>query len=180
MHKALCSEKHETGLIVVSVCWLSVFLSVFVHFIYDSRNEWWPSAGKELSSGLSACFILCSLNCLYSFPVWCLGQDVAFDCIGSWNVYNKHDKYVEKLTQFPPVCFPSLPSAHRWKTQTSKTFPRSFPSAEHWSRNRISHLFSSYCQVCPYNAWSRATLASVQDVFLLNAASQILFPRSMS
>ena len=30
------------------------------------------------------CFILCRLVC--SFPVWCLGQDVEFDCIGSWTL----------------------------------------------------------------------------------------------
>ena len=30
------------------------------------------------------CFTLCRLNCLCSLPVWCLGQDVEFDCIGSW------------------------------------------------------------------------------------------------
>ena len=31
------------------------------------------------------CFILCRLHCLY-FPFWCLGQDVQFDCIGSWSL----------------------------------------------------------------------------------------------
>ena len=33
--------------------------------------------------GLVPCvvFTLCRLNCLYSFPVWYLGQDVEFDCI---------------------------------------------------------------------------------------------------
>ena len=25
-------------------------------------------------------------NCLYSFPVWCQGQDMEFDCIGSWSL----------------------------------------------------------------------------------------------
>ena len=29
------------------------------------------------------CITLCRLNCLCSFPVWCLGKDVGFDCIGS-------------------------------------------------------------------------------------------------
>ena len=33
------------------------------------------------------CFTLCCLNRLYSFPVWCLGQDVKFDCIGSWSLH---------------------------------------------------------------------------------------------
>ena len=43
------------------------------------------SAGKELSSWLStlAFLILCRLNCMCSFPIWYLGQDVEFDCIGS-------------------------------------------------------------------------------------------------
>ena len=44
------------------------------------RMAWWPSTGKELSSWLSALavLILCSLNCLCSFPIWCPGQDVDF------------------------------------------------------------------------------------------------------
>ena len=53
---------------------------------------WWPSAGKELlSSWLSALaiLILCHLNCMCSFPVWCLGQDVVFDCVGSWSLHVK-------------------------------------------------------------------------------------------
>ena len=40
---------------------------------------------KELSSWLSAhaVLVLCRLNCMCPFPIWCLGQDVEFDCIGS-------------------------------------------------------------------------------------------------
>ena len=26
---------------------------------------------------------LCCFNCLCSFPIWCLGKDVEFDCIDS-------------------------------------------------------------------------------------------------
>ena len=40
----------------------------------------------ELSAWLFTCavFVLVpSLNCRCPFPVWCLGQDVEFDCIGS-------------------------------------------------------------------------------------------------
>ena len=30
-----------------------------------------------------AVFILVRLNCKCPFPVWCLGLDVEFDCVGS-------------------------------------------------------------------------------------------------
>ena len=58
---------------------LSVCLCLFVLFLF--RIACWSSAGKELSSWLSACAFVtvCRLNCLYSFPVWCPGQDVEFD-----------------------------------------------------------------------------------------------------
>ena len=60
--------------------YLFVFDLVFIVF----RITWWPSPGKELSPWLSACviFILYRLNCMCSFPVRCLGQDVEFDRIG--------------------------------------------------------------------------------------------------
>ena len=32
------------------------------------------------------CFTWCRLNCLCSFPVLFLGQDVEFDCFGSWSL----------------------------------------------------------------------------------------------
>ena len=38
-------------------------------------------AGKELSSWLSACAVLlsfCCLNCLFFFPVWCLGHSIVW------------------------------------------------------------------------------------------------------
>ena len=42
------------------------------------------AAGKELSSWLSAgAVLLYAVLILYSFPVWCLGQDVEFDCTDS-------------------------------------------------------------------------------------------------
>ena len=46
-----------------------------------SRVAWWPFTGKKLSSWLSALavFILCYLDCMHSFPIWYLGQDVEFD-----------------------------------------------------------------------------------------------------
>ena len=31
-----------------------------------------------------AVLILYRLNCMCSFPIWCLGQDVELNCIGSW------------------------------------------------------------------------------------------------
>ena len=34
------------------------------------------------TSFLMTWLILCRFNCLYSFPVWCLGQGVEFDFIG--------------------------------------------------------------------------------------------------
>ena len=32
------------------------------------------------------CFILCRLDLLCSFPVWCLRKEVEFDCLGSWSL----------------------------------------------------------------------------------------------
>ena len=34
----------------------------------------------------SFCIFLCYLNCMCSFPIWYMGQDVVFDCIGSWSL----------------------------------------------------------------------------------------------
>ena len=34
----------------------------------------------------SCCSILCSLNCVCPFPIWCLRQAVEFDCTGSWSL----------------------------------------------------------------------------------------------
>ena len=71
--------------------WLSMFfhflIVYFISFILF-RIAWWPSAGKELSSWISAVAVLisCSLKGMCSFPIWCLGQDVEFDCIGSWSL----------------------------------------------------------------------------------------------
>ena len=48
------------------------------------RLVWWPPVQKMLSPWLSRCAVL---NCLYSFPVWCLGQDVEFDCTGSFHPF---------------------------------------------------------------------------------------------
>ena len=46
------------------------------------------SAGKELSPWLStrAVVTLRRRDCMCSFPVGCLGQDMEFDCIGSWSL----------------------------------------------------------------------------------------------
>ena len=65
-------------ILIVSVRPLSVCLYV-LFFLF--RIAWWPSAGFWLSA--LAVLILCRLNCMCSFPVWCPGQDVEFDCIGS-------------------------------------------------------------------------------------------------
>ena len=82
----------------LSVClWLNVqcmlllwFILIVNLFVFDLllnvfRIALWPSIGKELSLWLVTCAVLswCRLNCRCPFPVWCLGQDVEFDCIGS-------------------------------------------------------------------------------------------------
>ena len=63
------------------------FLFVFDLLFNLFRIALWPSVGKELSPWLFACavFILVRLNGRCPFPVWRLGQDVEFDCIGSWS-----------------------------------------------------------------------------------------------
>ena len=64
------------------------FLLVFEYLLIMFMIAWWTSAGKVLTSWLSACamFSICCLDCLCSFAVWCLGKDVEFDCIGSWSL----------------------------------------------------------------------------------------------
>ena len=62
--------------------------SVFFDLLFNLfRIALWPSVGKELSPWLFTCavFILCRLHCTSNavFPIWCLGQDVEFDCICS-------------------------------------------------------------------------------------------------
>ena len=57
--------------------------SHFLFFLF--MITWWPSAGKDLSSWLSACAVW-HRNCLCSFSVWCRGQNVEFDCIGFWSL----------------------------------------------------------------------------------------------
>ena len=44
--------------------------------------------GKSCLLGFSLVLFYCSplLNCRCPFPIWCLGQDVEFDCIGSWSL----------------------------------------------------------------------------------------------
>ena len=60
-----------------------LFFYVFLSILF--RTAWWLHAGKELSSWLSALaiFSLCRVNCMCSFPIWCLAQGVEYDCIGS-------------------------------------------------------------------------------------------------
>ena len=77
--------------VLVLIFQLLVFIRFF--FVFDflfilCRIASWPFAGKELFSWLSICavFSLCRLNYFYSFPVWCLGQDVEFYCIDSWSL----------------------------------------------------------------------------------------------
>ena len=64
------------------------FLFVFDLWFNLFRIALWPSVGKELSPWFFTCavFILVRLNCRCPLPVWCLGQDVEFDCICSWSL----------------------------------------------------------------------------------------------
>ena len=41
---------------------------------------------KSCPLGFSLFLFWCRLDCGCPFPVWCLGQDVEFDCIGSWSL----------------------------------------------------------------------------------------------
>ena len=68
---------------VYFICQCSfVFDLKFVFILF--RVTWWPSAGNQLSSWLSAhVAFICRLSCISSFPARCVGQDVEFDCIGS-------------------------------------------------------------------------------------------------
>ena len=53
------------------------------------RIALWPIVGKELSLSLFTCaffYFSAVLTVDVPFPVWCLWQDVEFDCIGSWSL----------------------------------------------------------------------------------------------
>ena len=72
-------------ILIVNIRPLSVCLGLlFIWF----RIALWPSAGKELSSWLSAraVFILCRLNCTCSFPFGVWGRMWKCNCIGSWSL----------------------------------------------------------------------------------------------
>ena len=68
------TSRYNCKCIRISVC---LRLLVLLH-----RIDRWPSVGKVLSYWFSmCCFSLYCLNCLCSFSVWCLGQNVEFDCM---------------------------------------------------------------------------------------------------
>ena len=56
------------------------FLFVFYLLFNLFKIALWPSVEKELSPVIFTCVVFILVP---SFPVWCLGQDVEFDCIGS-------------------------------------------------------------------------------------------------
>ena len=62
-------------------------LSVCIYLLFNLyRIALWPSVGKELSPWLFTCAVFYFSAVLIvgvSFLVWCSGQDVEFDCIGS-------------------------------------------------------------------------------------------------
>ena len=51
--------------------------------------------GKKMSTGFPLMLCLFYLNCISSFPIWSLGQDVAFDCFGFWSL-PIHILYIHK------------------------------------------------------------------------------------
>ena len=61
-------------ILIVIVVPLPVWLRLRVRFVKDSL----------VTICCERAVRLCCFNCLCSFPVWCLGQDVEFDCIGPW------------------------------------------------------------------------------------------------
>ena len=81
--------QRDVSVVVYSkcICPLPVTCSLDYLFIMF-RITWWTSAGKELTSWLTArdVFSLCRLDCLCSFPVWCLEKDEELNCIGSWSL----------------------------------------------------------------------------------------------
>ena len=66
---------------------LTIFLRLgsLLHRDVSVIGAWRPSLGKAQSSWLSAFASFFPYGRLYClcFPVWYVGQDVAFDCIGS-------------------------------------------------------------------------------------------------
>ena len=61
------------------------FLFVFDLLFNLFKIALWPSVGTELSP-FCAVIILVPSYCRGPFPVWYLGQNVEFDCIGSWSL----------------------------------------------------------------------------------------------
>ena len=64
-------------------CLCSSAFLVVLDYLFFCMIAWWTSAGKELTSWLSTYAVLCRLKSVCFFPIWCLGQDVAFGCINS-------------------------------------------------------------------------------------------------
>ena len=57
---------HVVAQLLYFICFLFVFDFVFVCFLF--RIAWWPSAGKELSSSLSACAVLLHVILIVCIP----------------------------------------------------------------------------------------------------------------
>ena len=73
-------------ILIVNVRPLSVCFDLLFNFIYDSLVA--ISWERAIPLAFHLCWFLfwCYLNCRCPFPVWCLGQDVEFDCVGSWSL----------------------------------------------------------------------------------------------
>ena len=63
---------------------LTVIIRPLLLFRIAERIVWWTSAGKQFTPWLSASVVLLNevLIICVPFPVWCLGKEVEFDCIG--------------------------------------------------------------------------------------------------
>ena len=59
-----------------------LFVIYTLNVLANASNNNYPN---DLLVFCLYCITFCCLNCLCSFPVWCLGKAVGFDCIGSWS-----------------------------------------------------------------------------------------------
>ena len=112
------------------------------------------------------------------FPVWCLGQDVKFDCIGSWSLpfyllYTKSKYCISTLKHNWKCKFESLLINQRWYNSDISTFIQiSFSTERQWLFNVCCHrwLNSELCAGLGYtvDTLSRATFIFFHVIYSIH------------
>ena len=107
--------------------------------------------GKSCPLGFSLLLFsfLCRLNCRCPFPVWCLGQDVEFDCIGNR----------------PDHCLFIYFACHRFHGNMLSTEPVNYQTCKSGCRQAITIVRFTIiiCSIESRNPRSTATLHSSRN-----------------